>query len=78
MFLQKTLDRPPQMSSAAPLGLYKEEAASCRFTNVQSPEGLRPRGVAKPGLCGHSSSSFPEQRETNRLAVEITDSKMPS
>ena len=26
------------MPSGAPLGLYQEEAASCRFTNVQSPE----------------------------------------
>ena len=29
----------PGLPSDAPLGLYKEEAASCRFTNVQSTEG---------------------------------------
>ena len=28
----------PGLPSDAPLGLNKEEAASCRFTNVQSPE----------------------------------------
>jgi hypothetical protein len=27
----------PWQLSDAPLGLYKEKAASCRFTNVQSP-----------------------------------------
>jgi hypothetical protein len=27
----------PGLPSDAPLGLYQEEAASCRFTNVQSP-----------------------------------------
>jgi hypothetical protein len=27
----------PGLPSDAPLGLYNEEAASCRFTNVQSP-----------------------------------------
>jgi len=27
----------PGLPSDAPLGLYREEAASCRFTNVQSP-----------------------------------------
>ena len=36
--------RRPGLSSDAPLGLYKEEAASCRFTNVESPdEGFRAR-----------------------------------
>ena len=29
----------PGLPSDAPLGLYREEAASCRFTNVQSPGG---------------------------------------
>ena len=34
------------------------------------------RGMAKPGLCGHSCSGFQEQdRESNRLAVEIFSSK---
>jgi len=29
----------PGLPADAPLGLYKEEVASCRFTNVQSPVG---------------------------------------
>jgi len=29
------------LRSNVPLGLYKEEAASCRFTNVQSPGDRR-------------------------------------
>ena len=35
-------ERRPGLSSNAPLGRYHEEAASCRFTNVQSPD---PEGV---------------------------------
>ncbi len=38
----------PGLPSDAPLGLYKEEAASCRFTNVQAP-GLP---LGKGGLQG--------------------------
>ena len=30
----------PGLQAGAPLGLYREEAASCRFTNVQSPGSM--------------------------------------
>ena len=38
----------PGLQSDAPLGLYQEEAASCRFTNVQSPDRFSGRRFAPP------------------------------
>jgi hypothetical protein len=35
---RRPTSRRPGLGSDALLGLYKEKAASCRFTNVQSPE----------------------------------------
>ena len=32
--------RCPGLPSDTPLGLYKDEAAPCRFTNVQSPDSI--------------------------------------
>ena len=42
--------RCPGLPSDAPLGLYKEEAASCRFTNVQSPDSGESRNPRGPRL----------------------------
>jgi hypothetical protein len=45
----------PGLQFAAPLGLYVAEAASCRFTNIQSPEFSRKRESRISG--------FPEHRQ---------------
>ena len=65
----------PGLSSDAPLGLYKEEAASCRFTNVESPdEGFRSKAKAWPPW------SAPARRlcqavSSNARAVAPTESR---
>jgi len=50
----------PGLSSDAPLGLYYEEADSCRFTNVQSPE--RQQAGAESGSTRKSGSKLPQSK----------------
>jgi len=53
------------VTQGAPLGLYKEEAASCRFTNVQSPDPGENRGGNPVGLRKHGTLIF--QRDAGPL-----------